>query len=203
MKTLAVLLFALSLNLLPNPTHSTFNPIRLPTADDTPVLDTDGDELRAGGVYIIASGPVEVSLSRIRASTCPNVVSIASFSRGVPVTITPADPNATVISPSTYLSFSFNNVCAKKLYWLVDRYPESETKSPYFVNAGDFLPNNSNQFKIEAEPNSNRNAYKITYCHFGSDECNNVSSRFYAWLRSSRLVLSDKPFVVVFKKANN
>ncbi|XP_019173370.1 PREDICTED: sporamin B-like [Ipomoea nil] len=211
MKALALaLLFALSLYLLPNPTHSTRNPIRLPTAadvaitSDIPVVDTDGDELRPGETYYIiaatwGAGDGAVKLSNLvwpTPSKCPSDVTISSRNDGDPVTITPADPNASVVLPSTFLSFKFdlptNKLCVNKLYWEI---PPGE----YFVKTGEFVSNQSNQFKIEAVPNR---AYKITYCPFGADKCYNVGPAIDAWWRTFRLALSDDPIEVLFKKAS-
>ncbi|XP_031118066.1 sporamin B-like [Ipomoea triloba] len=208
MKALA-LFFALSLYLLPNPTHSTRNPIRLPTAadvaiaSDTPVVDTDGDELRPGETYYIiaaawgaSGGAVKLAKLDRTPVKCPRDVTISSRNDGDPITITPADPNASVVLPSTFLSFKFdvptNKLCVNKLYWEIQ--PEN-----YLVKTGEFVSNQSNQFKIEALPNLS--AYKITYCPFGTDKCYNVGATIDAWWRTLRLVLTDYPTEVSFEKA--
>ncbi|XP_031110968.1 sporamin B-like [Ipomoea triloba] len=216
MKTLALLFFSLSLYLLPNPTHSTFNPIRLPTADEplassTPVLDTDGEELRPGQDYYVTSvtwgaGGGGVKLAGLDSqSACPSdvIVSRNSFDLGNPITFTPADPNATEVSPSTYQSFSFNvasnKVCQDKLSWGVQYDRRS---GQYIIKTGEFVENLSNQFKIEvAQPSLN--AYKLTYCQFGSDKCYNLGKYTDRRSRATRLALSNNPFFVVFQKASD
>nr|GME13756.1 sporamin B [Ipomoea batatas] len=218
MKTLALLFFfALSLYLLPIPSHSTFNPIRLPTADEplassTPVLDTDGDELRLGQDYYATSvtwgagGGGGVKLAGLDSqSACPSdvIVSRNSFDLVNPITFTPADPNATAVAPSTYQSFSFNvasnKACQDKLSWGVQYDRRS---GQYIIKTGEFVENQSNQFKIEvAEPSLN--AYKLTYCQFGSDKCYNLGKYTDRRSRATRLALSNNPYVVVFKKASD
>nr|GLL45548.1 Sporamin B [Ipomoea trifida] len=217
MKTLALLFFfALSLYLFPNPTHSTFNPILLPTADErvastAPVLDTDGNELRPGQDYYVTSatwgaGGGGVKLAGLDSqSACPSdvIVSRNSFDLGNPITLTPADPNATEVSPSTYQSFSFNmasnKACQDKLSWGVQYDRRS---GQYIIKTGEFVENLSNQFKIEAAQPS-LNAYKLTYCQFGSDKCYNLGKYTDRWSRATRLALSNNPYVVVFKKASD
>lgn len=208
MKALA-LFFALSLYLLPSPAHSARNPIRLPTAvaSGTPVLDTDGDELRAGDSYYIIAAQSGPSTQAVKLagldwpmmSKCPSDVILSVTDIGDPVAITPADPNATVVSLSTYLSFKFdvatNKLCVSNVYWGIQK------SGLYFLKAGEFVPDQSNRFKIEAQPDI-VNAYKITYCPFGTDSCYNVGRQIDPWWRTQRLALTDfSPFAVHFKKA--
>ncbi|XP_031097034.1 sporamin B-like [Ipomoea triloba] len=208
MKTLIALLFALSLNLLPYSTHSTFNPIRLRTNFDSPVLDTDGDELRPGRTYEIIAAPSDSLIwppgSSLKlewlnsASKCPSDVLISLDA--TPITITPADPSAAVVSPSTFVSFKFdlptNKLCVDHLYWEMREGPYS---GQVFVKAGEFVSNQSNKFKIEVEPGLN--GYRLTYCPFGADECNNLGGQLDMETRVIRLGVNEFPFVVVFKKA--
>ncbi|XP_019173358.1 PREDICTED: sporamin B-like [Ipomoea nil] len=213
MKALALaLLFALSLYLLPYPTHSTFNPIRLRTTVDTPVVDTDGDELRPGGAYYIITAPIDLYMwppgTELKlewldwASKCPSDVLISRMSDGTPITITPAaDPNASVVLPSTFVSFKFelptNKLCVDRLYWEMHESPNS---GRVFVKAGEFVSNQSNQFKIEVEPSLN--GYRLTYCPFGTSRCHNLGGQIDPLTRAIHLGLNDFPFVVVFKKAS-
>ncbi|XP_019173400.1 PREDICTED: sporamin B-like [Ipomoea nil] len=209
MKTLTALLFALSLYLLPNPTHSTFNPIRLPTADDTPVLDTDGDALRPGETYFItstgrgaASGGVQLAWLDSATKCASNVVISRPLTEGDPIRITPAaEPNATVVLPSTFQSFAFfvatSRLCVSSVFWRI-RY--DQPSGQYFLSSGEFVSDISGQFKIEVAPELN--AYKITYCPFGGHICYNVGRYFDESAGAARLALTeDFPFTVVFKKA--
>nr|GMD92833.1 sporamin B [Ipomoea batatas] len=215
MKTLALLFFfALSLYLLPNPTHSTFNPIRLPTADEPlassvlgPIVDADGNELQTGQSYYMTSviwgiGGGGLKLAGLDSSACPSdvIVSPNSFDLGNPITFTPADPTSTAVFPSTYQSLSFNiptnKLCQDKLSWGAQYDRRS---GEYFMKTGEFVENQSNQFKIEVVLPA-LNAYKMTYCGLGNNECYNVGRYTDLSSRATRLALSNTPYVVVFKK---
>ncbi|XP_031118031.1 sporamin B-like [Ipomoea triloba] len=214
MKTLT-LLFALSLYLLPNPTYSTSNPIRLPTADvavtsgETPVVDTDGDALRAGETYYItstfwgaASGGVQLAWLDSTTKCASDVIKSRALTDGDPIRITPADPNATVVLPSTFQSFAFfvptSRLCVSSVYWGI-RFDRASGQ--YFLKSGEFVSNLSGQFKIEVVPDSFLN-YKITYCPFGTDKCYNVSTYIDESVGAERFALSaDFAFTVLFKKA--
>ncbi|XP_031128068.1 sporamin B-like [Ipomoea triloba] len=209
MKTLALLFFTLSLFLLPNPTHSTRNPIRLPTADvaaasGAPVLDSDGDELRAGGTYYIVSvirAFGGVKLVRLDSATgCASDVIIAhELDKGNPVMITPEDPNATVVLQSTHQSLRFSIptffLCVFNVSWEVQKDPIS---GEGFVKAGDVV---SYKFMIEQDTSLSPtlNAYKITHCPF--DICYNLGLYFDELVGARRLALSDYPHAFVFQKS--
>ncbi|MQJ21731.1 hypothetical protein EI020_24395, partial [Escherichia coli] len=159
-----VLFFVLSFYLLANPAHSKFNPIRLRTAhetasSETPVLDINGDEVRAGGNYYFVSaiwgaGGGGLRLVRLDSSSneCASdvIVSRSDFDNGDPITMTPANPEATVVMPSTYQTLRFNiktnKLCVNNINWGIKHDSES---GEYFVKAGEFVSDNSNQFKIE------------------------------------------------------
>nr|ABB90968.1 sporamin B precursor [Ipomoea batatas] len=212
MKALA-LFFVLSLYLLANPAHSKFNPIRLRPAhetasSETPVLDINGDEVRAGENYYIVSaiwgaGGGGLRLVRLDSSSneCASdvIVSRSDFDNGDPITITPADPESTVVMPSTFQTFRFNiatnKLCVNNVNWGIKHDSES---GQYFVKAGEFVSDNSNQFKIEVV-NDNLNAYKISYCQFGTEKCFNVGRYYDPLTRATRLALSNTPFVFVIK----
>ncbi|XP_031128210.1 sporamin B-like [Ipomoea triloba] len=217
MKTLIALLFALSLcYLLPNPTHSTFNPLRLHTADvavasdNTPVLDTDGNELRVGETYYITipfAVPVGVQLAWLNSTTqCASNVVILSrcLADGDPIRITPADPTATVVSPSTPLSFSFSVStsprCASSVNWGIMHDPRFDL---YFLNSGEFVPNVSDRFKIEANPDPDHpNTYRIAYCQFGGDKCYYLGGFIISADAALRIGLtSTYPFPFMFRRA--
>nr|GMC78250.1 sporamin B [Ipomoea batatas]GMD54609.1 sporamin B [Ipomoea batatas]GMD57774.1 sporamin B [Ipomoea batatas]GME13763.1 sporamin B [Ipomoea batatas]GME15140.1 sporamin B [Ipomoea batatas] len=129
MKTLA-LLFALSLLILPNSTHSIRNnPIRLPTAsdDDTPVLDIDGDELRPGVDYYIFSLNLAREGRGVRLvgddTKCPTDVILSNDSSADPIIITPAD---TVESTPLNFKFNISTTCENNnLFWEILYDPES------------------------------------------------------------------------------
>ncbi|XP_019173338.1 PREDICTED: sporamin B-like [Ipomoea nil] len=219
MKTLAILLFAFSLYLLPNPTHSAFNPIRLPirlptadaavASDNTPVVDTDGNELRAGETYYItsietphsASAGVQLAWLNSTAQCASNVVVPRCFSFGDPIRVRPTDPNAAVVLPSKFLSFEFSvstpRVCASSVYWGIQYDRPSQQ---FFLNSGEFVSDLSGQFKIEVVPE--HNAYKFTYCPFGGHKCYNVGLYAEVWNPLVSLALTaNSSFSVVFQKA--
>nr|ABG26224.1 sporamin A [Ipomoea x leucantha]ABG26226.1 sporamin A [Ipomoea x leucantha]ABG26228.1 sporamin A [Ipomoea x leucantha]ABG26233.1 sporamin A [Ipomoea trifida] len=215
MKAFTLALFlALSLYLLPNPAHSRFNPIRLPTTHEppssqTPVLDINGDEVRAGGNYYMVSaiwgaGGGGLRLAHLDTmSKCASdvIVSPNDLDNGDPITITPAaaDPESTVVMASTYQTFRFNiatnKLCVNNVNWGIQH---DSASGQYFLKAGEFVSDNSNQFKIEVV-DANLNFYKLTYCQFGSDKCYNVGRFHDPMLRTTRLALSNSPFVFVIK----
>ncbi|XP_019173349.1 PREDICTED: sporamin B-like [Ipomoea nil] len=212
MKTLIALLFALSLYLLPHPTRATLNPIhRLRTADvpiassGAPVVDSDGDALQVGGVYNITSitwgaGAGEVKLEWRSETKCPS--DVISWLYADPVVITPADPKATDVIESTFLSFKFNVVtnflCSGNLYWGVQH--DSGTGQD-FVRSDEFVENQSDRFKIE-RLEAIIPTYIITYCPSGTDKCYYVGREYDQSIKSTRLALSDFPFVLLFKKTS-
>ncbi|XP_019168693.1 PREDICTED: sporamin B [Ipomoea nil] len=216
MKALA-LFFVLSLYLLANPAHSRFNPIRLRTthetaSSETPVMDINGDEVRAGGDYYLVSairgagggGLRLVRLDSFNKCASDVIVSRSDFDNGDPISITPAaDPEATVVMPSTYQTFRFhiatNKLCVNNVNWGIQYDSES---GQYLVKAGEMVSDNSNQFKIEVV-NENLNAYKITYCQFGTEKCFNVGRYYDPSFRATRLALSNTPFVFVIKPSGD
>nr|GLL45550.1 sporamin B [Ipomoea trifida] len=211
MKALA-LFFLLSLYLLPNPAHSSFNPIRLRTAhetasSETPVEDINGNEVRAGRDYNLFSAVWAIGgglrLVRLDSSSyeCASdvIISQNEMDIGDPITITPADPEVTVVMPEAYQTLRFNiannQLCANNQNWGIKYDDES---GQYFVKAGEFVSDNSNQFKIEVV-NDNLNAYKITYCQFGTEKCFNVGRYYDPSTKVTRLALSNTAFVFLIK----
>nr|GLL45544.1 sporamin B-like isoform X1 [Ipomoea trifida] len=206
MKVLA-LFFALSLVylLLPNPTHSTRNPIRLPAAaSGPPVLDIEGNEVLPGQPYYIRSWKWShggVRLASLNASTtlCPSDVILGDeVDNGNPVSFTPADPDAPVILESTFQNMKFDfpmvKLCVNNVSWEVEYDPESGQR---FVKAGDVF---SYPFKIEPVARI-LPAYNITYCESGTDNNCNIVGKYYGPDLQQRLALStDEPWVVYFQK---
>lgn len=198
MKTLT-LLFALSLLILLNPTHSirNYNPIRLPTADlvalaasDTPVLDIDGDELRPGRDYTIYSFTTGGGVRLAGATDCPSDVVLSNDDYSAdPIIITPEDT-----LESTPLTFKFNittipPTCENNnLFWEIHYDPESGIQ---IVKTGD---DNVPQFKIEPVDISPivteiARVYRITHCYI--DQCYNVTTFYDNSINATRLALSD------------
>ncbi|XP_031092648.1 sporamin B-like [Ipomoea triloba] len=206
MKALA-LLFALSLYLLPNPIHSTRNPIRLPTAASggIPVVDDHGLPLLPGTPYILRSwnwthgGLRLVSLDGAT-TQCPSDVVISSDldEIGIPVMFTPADPNAPVVFEWTPQNIKFDipttRLCVNNVSWEAQYDPKSAQR---FVKAGDVLSHN---FQIESVAPT-LHAYNITYCESGADNCYPVGTH-YGPGQQLRLALStDQPYCISFMKA--
>ncbi|XP_031128545.1 sporamin A-like [Ipomoea triloba] len=211
MKTLA-LLFALSLYLLSHPTSAKLKPIRLGTDDvpiastGAPVVDRDGDALQPGVAYNITSitwgaGAGEVKLEwRDTNTKCPS--DVISWNYADPVVFTPADPKATAVLESSFLSFKFNVVtnflCSGNLYWGVQHDAVSGMD---FVRSDEFVENQSDRFKIE-RLDANFPTYIITYCPSGTDKCYYVGREYDESIKSTRLALSDFPFVLMFWKTS-
>nr|GLL45543.1 sporamin B-like isoform X2 [Ipomoea trifida] len=204
------LFFALSLYLLPNPTHSTRNPIRLPTAASaTPVLDIEGNEVLPGETYFIRSwkwthGGVRLISLDGATTLCPSDVIIGTgVDNGNPVVFTPAEPNAPVVLQSTFQNIKFDfpmvKLCVNNVSWEVEYDASSGQR---FVRAGDVL---SHQFKIGfgSSLNGGLNAYTITYCESGTENCYDVGTD-YGHKNWPRLALStDEPWNVWFQKAGD
>nr|GMD92830.1 sporamin B [Ipomoea batatas] len=211
MKTLS-LLFALSLYLLlPNPTHSTRNPIRLPTADivvasDTPVRDTNGDEVRTSGAYFLMSaspetpGEVIFGLFNNNNTKCPSDVVLWKEEFHIPIKIiTPADPDATVVLElTTSLNFKFDTPlappCDKNVTWEAQYDFGSELG---FVKTGDIV---SYPFRIL--PDQAPNTYRIIYCSNLLLLCYNVGTYYDKTIGQTRLVVGDgdySPLIVEFQ----
>nr|GMD91591.1 sporamin B-like [Ipomoea batatas]GME00728.1 sporamin B-like [Ipomoea batatas]GME08524.1 sporamin B-like [Ipomoea batatas] len=176
MKTLALLL-ALSLLILPNPTHSIRNnPIRLPTAahvalaaSDTPVLDTDGMELQAGGVYSIHNAGTLRGVRLVGSgqdTECPSDVIFSMNTSADPIIFMPADPTATKVLESTLLNFKFNvsssPQCENNGFWQVQYDVNLQQQ---IVKTGDVV---RSLFKIErtSPPDVVPAYYGISYCPF-------------------------------------
>lgn len=213
MKTL-LLLFTLSLYLLlilPNPTHSTRNPIRLPTADivvasDTPVRDTNGDEVRTSGVYYIVSASSEkVGLGWYNDTNtrCPINVVLWKSELGIAINITPADTtDATVVLESTSLNFKFHTPlappCDKNLTWEVQYDSKSGlgfVKTGYIVVSYPF-----GRFRIM--PDQAPNTYRIIHCPHPFLSCRNVSTYYDKSIGQTRLVVGygdESPLIVQFQ----
>nr|GLL45541.1 sporamin B-like isoform X2 [Ipomoea trifida] len=203
MKALA-LFFTLSLYLLPNPTHSTRNPIRLPTgASGTPVLDNEGEPLLPGRPYLLRSwkwthgGLRLVSLDGAT-TLCPSDIIISNeLDYGSPIMFTPEDPNAAVVSEWTPQNIKFDiattRLCVNNVSWEVEYDPKSGQR---FVIAGDVLSHN---FQIEVVA-PGLNAYNITYCDSAADNCYPVGTH-YGPDHQPRLALNtDEPYAITFMK---
>nr|GMD92829.1 sporamin B [Ipomoea batatas]GME15585.1 sporamin B [Ipomoea batatas]GME21814.1 sporamin B [Ipomoea batatas] len=208
MKTLAFL-FALSLLILPNPIHCIRNNlIRLPTAahvalaSDAPVLDTDGMELQAGGVYSIHNVGTLRGVRLVGSSNdeteCPSDVIFSRNSSGDPIIFTPADPSATKVLESALLNFKFNisnPQCEDNGFWQVQYDAKLEQQ---IVKTGDVV---RSLFKIErtSSPDVDPPFYGISYCPF--DVCYGLSVYYDRPNDALHFALGNPPGLpVVFQK---
>ncbi|MQJ21724.1 hypothetical protein EI020_24345, partial [Escherichia coli] len=191
------------------------NPIRLPPTLDAAASTAEtyphalGDEVRAGGNYYMVSaiwgaGGGGLRLAHLdMMSKCASdvIVSPNDLDNGDPITITPAaaDQEATGVMTSTYQTFRFNiatnKLCVNNVNWGIQH---DSASGQYFLKAGEFVSDNSNQFKIEVV-DPNLNFYKLTYCQFGSDKCFNVGRYHDHFSRTTRLALANSPFVFLIK----
>nr|AAQ84217.1 Kunitz trypsin inhibitor 4 [Populus trichocarpa x Populus deltoides]ACS92488.1 Kunitz-type protease inhibitor KPI-D10.2 [Populus trichocarpa x Populus deltoides] len=176
-----------------------------------PVLDIQGEELKAGTEYIIGSiffgaGGGDVSATN---KTCPDdVIQYSSdLLQGLPVTFSPASSDDDVIRVSTDLNikFSIKKACDHSSVWKIQKSSNSEVQ--WFVTTGGEEGNPgidtlTNWFKIEK---AGILGYKLVSCPEGICHCG-VLCRDIGIYRENDgrriLSLSDKlsPFLVLFKK---
>ncbi|KAK3006825.1 hypothetical protein RJ639_017332 [Escallonia herrerae] len=170
-----------------------------------PVLDIDGAQLRNGVEYYI----LPVFRGRGGGLTlgggCPRDVVQAQneLDNGLPLTFTPVDPKEGIIRESTDLNFVFSasTICVQSTIW---RLSNNETTGDYFVSTGGVQGNPgretiSNWFKIE----KNQDDYNLRFCPTVCDTCRVICRDIGIAIENGRrrLVLSEEPFKVKFKKA--
>ncbi|XVE58839.1 hypothetical protein DITRI_Ditri04bG0201300 [Diplodiscus trichospermus] len=106
------------------------------TAANTPVLDSDGDELQAGAEYYVISaiwgaGGGGLALGRTTNQSCPEIVVQRPFDRdyGIPVIFSNSDTNDDVIRLSTDINIEFiplrDRLCLTSTVWKLDNYDPS------------------------------------------------------------------------------
>lgn len=176
-----------------------------------PVLDIQGEELKAGTEYIITSaiwgaGGGDVSATN---KTCPDDVIQYSLDQlqGLPVTFSPASSEDDVIRVSTDLNikFSIKKACDHSSVWKIQKSSNSEVQ--WFVTTGGEEGNPgvhtlTNWFKIEK---AGTLGYKLVFCPEDICHCGVLCRDIGIYFENNRgriLSLSDKlsPFVVLFKK---
>ncbi|KAL8241173.1 hypothetical protein R6Q59_014528 [Mikania micrantha] len=195
MKTLMLLLFStISLSLAQ------------PSPD--PVRDIDGNLLRSGTEYYIL--PVfrgmggGVTLASTRNETCPlDVVQAAlEVDNGLPLTFTPVDPKKGVIRESTDLNIIFSafSICIQSNVWMIEEYEGELVVSGHGVSGNPGQETLGNWFKIEKLEDD----YKLVFCPTVCDFCKPVCGDIGVTITENgirRLVISEVPFKVMFKKA--
>ncbi|KAK3032774.1 hypothetical protein RJ639_035719 [Escallonia herrerae] len=170
-----------------------------------PVLDIDGARLRNGVEYYILPVFRGRGGGLTLGGSCPlDVVQAQNeVDNGLPLTFTPVDPKEGIIRESTDLNieFSASTICVQSTVW---RLSNNETTGEYFVTTGGVKGNPgretiSNWFKIE----KNQDDYNLRFCPTVCDTCKVVCRDIGIAIENGtrRLVLSEEPFRVMFKKA--
>lgn len=182
-------------------------------ADNEPVLDIHGEELKVGTEYIISSmiwgaGGGDVSATN---KTCPDDVIQYSLDllQGLPVTFSPANSEEDVIRVSTDLNikFSIKETCDQSPVWKIQKSTNSEVQ--WFVTTGGVEGNPgmntiTNWFKIEKAGIG----YKLVFCPEDICHCGVLCRDIGIYFENGKgriLSLSDvlSPFLVVFKKVGS
>lgn len=178
----------------------------------SPVLDTEGNELRTGTDYYILpvvggnGGGLTLSTTTSNGTiTCPaNVVQEQNeVDNGLPLTFSPVDPEEGVIrvATDTNIKFSAVTICAQSTVWRRD----DGSAGNYFVTTGGVEGNPgrqtlSNWFRIDEYEGD----YKLAFCPKVCDICRIACGDFGVYVDENgtrRLAFSDVPLKVMFKKA--
>ncbi|KAD5961932.1 hypothetical protein E3N88_13405 [Mikania micrantha] len=196
MKTLILLLLFSTISLS----------IAQPSPD--PVLDIDGNLVRSGTEYYIL--PVfrgrggGVTLASTRNETCPQdvVQEGQEVDSGLPLTFTPVDPKKGVIRESTDLNivFSAASICFQSNVWNLEEYEGELVVSARGVSGNPSQETLANWFKIEKLDDD----YKLVFCPTVCDFCRPVCGDIGVTITENgirRLVISEVPFKVMFRKA--
>ncbi|KAJ0550512.1 putative proteinase inhibitor I3, Kunitz legume, kunitz inhibitor STI-like superfamily [Helianthus annuus] len=173
-----------------------------------PVRDIDGNLLRTGTEYYIL--PVfrgmggGLTLAPTRNESCPLdvVQENQEVDSGLPLTFTPVDPKKGVIRESTDLNiiFSASSICLQSNVWMIEEYEGQLIVSAHGVSGNPGQETLSNWFKIEKYEDD----YKLVFCPTVCDFCRPVCGDIGVTITENgirRLVISDVPFKVMFRKA--
>ncbi|XP_047319496.1 miraculin-like [Impatiens glandulifera] len=187
------------------------------TTDRSAVVDTDGNKLRANTEYYILpvirgmGGGLTLSFTgrvNTTVSFCPLdvVQAVQEIDNGLPVTFSPMNPKKGIIREWTdqNIEFAAATTCVQSTVWeLTD---QDEATGLNFVSTGGEKGNYgretvSNWFKIEKYEDD----YKLVFCPSVCDTCRVICREIGIYIDQNerrRLVLSDVPFKVMFKKAD-
>ncbi|CAN7021315.1 hypothetical protein IGI04_022472 [Brassica rapa subsp. trilocularis] len=168
-----------------------------------PVTDIDGGRLTSGTksyiLPVLRGRGGGLTMSKPENKTCPKSVIQDPYevSKGLPVEFSPSD-NSRIIRVSTDLNFKF---CAASV-WNLDNYDEMTNQ--WFVTACGVAGNPGqatvdNWFKIEKYQDDYKIVFCPAVCNFCKVMCRDVGVFVQDGMR--RLVLSDVPLKVMFKKA--
>ncbi|XP_017985239.1 PREDICTED: 21 kDa seed protein-like [Theobroma cacao] len=184
-------------------------------ADESPVLDSDGDELRTGVEYYVVSaiwgaGGGGLALGRVTGQSCPEIVVQRGFDDdGLPVIFSNADGKDGVVRLSTDVNIEFvpirDRLCLTSTVWKLDDYDLSTGK--WWVTTdgvkGDPGHNTlTSWFKIE---DAGALGYKFRFCPSVCDSCIHLCNDFgrHGHDGQVRLALSENGWPWIFKKARN
>ena len=185
-------------------------------AANKPVLDIDGDELRAGVEYYVVSsiwgaGGGGLALGRTTDQKCPEIVVQrgSDLDNGIPVIFSNLDTNDDVVRLSTDSNIEFvprrDRLCLTSTVWKVDNYDHSTGKWWLTTDGvkGNPGPNTlTSWFKIEK---NGEIGYKFTFCPSVCESCTTLCSDIgrYGDDGQIRLALADSGWRFLFKKASS
>lgn len=184
----------------------------------SPVLDINGDELRAGAHYYIL--PVVrgrgggLTLSSTGNETCPLgvVQEQLEVKDGLPLTFRPVDPKKGVVRLSTdqNIKFSAASICVQSTVWKLE-YDESIVKYMIVTGGAEGSPGAktlSNWFKIE-EYGDGSKYYKLVFCPTVCNYCKVICREVGIVVQDGKRRLGFTqagdvaPFMIMFKKASS
>ncbi|XWS60890.1 hypothetical protein CRYUN_Cryun07bG0076800 [Craigia yunnanensis] len=185
-------------------------------AANKPVLDIDGDELRAGVEYYVVSaiwgaGGGGLALGRTADQKCPEIVVQrgSDMDNGTPVILSNLNTNDNVVRRNTDINIEFvprrDKLCRTSTVWKVDNYDFSTGKWWLTTDGvkGNPGPNTlTSWFKIEK---AGEIGYKFTFCPSVCESCTTLCSDIgrYGDDGQIRLALADSGWPFLFKKASS
>ncbi|XP_022734369.1 21 kDa seed protein-like [Durio zibethinus] len=185
-------------------------------ATNEPVLDTDGEELRAGVKYYVVSpitgaGGGGLALGRLTDKKCPEIVvqRRSDLENGTPVVFYNLDTNDDIVRLSTDLNVEFvpirDRLCLTSTVWKIDDYDTSTGK--WWVTTDGVKGNPGphtlqSWFKIEKSGNF---GYKFNFCPSVCESCITLCGDIgrYGHDGQIRLALAESGWPFVFQKASS
>lgn len=178
------------------------------------VLDIDGNIMFRDSYYVlplIRGSGGGTTLAGRGGELCPlDIVQESSeLEVGIPVKFSNWRPRVAFVPESANLNIETDigaTICVQSTYWRVGEFDKK--RKQYFIVAGP-KPEGSGHDSLKSffkiEKSGNFKAYKFVFCprtcDSGNPKCSDVGI-FVDELGVRRLALSDKPFLVMFKKAN-
>lgn len=172
-----------------------------------PVVDTDGNLISNGSYYAVPVSHYEgaLTLASGGANPCPLYVGpeLSRRNKGLPLRFSNWGSGARFVPESENLNIMMDakaTTCSQSNYWWVA--PSDKDRKTWFIAAGPKPKTKEDRsmtsFQIKKTGDSLK-GYKIVYCPKGKDCINVGIVKDKNGVR--RLVLSSKPFPVVFVKA--